>query len=188
MLHAVAEAPPLEIVQEKGRVVATIRPDPGGTSMNARIPTKFGALSTAAEVIKGVDLAGRRAIVTGGASGIGGETARAPADAGAEVTLAVRNVEAGVRTAEDIVASTGNKEVLVSPLDLADPASVAAFTANWDGPLHILVNNAGVMAAPLTRTAQGWELQFATNHLGHFALATGLHDALATAGNARVVS
>jgi NAD(P)-dependent dehydrogenase (short-subunit alcohol dehydrogenase family) len=65
---------------------------------------------------------------------------------------------------------------------------VTAFTTNWDGPLHILVNNAGVMAAPLTRTAQGWELQFATNHLGHFALATGLREALAAAGNARVVS
>jgi NAD(P)-dependent dehydrogenase (short-subunit alcohol dehydrogenase family) len=153
-----------------------------------RITTPFDEQSTAAEVIAGVDLTGRRAIVTGGASGIGIETARTLADAGAEVTLAVRNVEVGVRTAEDIVASTGNKEVLVSPLDLADPASVTAFTTNWDGPLHILVNNAGVMAAPLTRTAQGWELQFATNHLGHFALATGLREALAAAGNARVVS
>jgi NAD(P)-dependent dehydrogenase (short-subunit alcohol dehydrogenase family) len=153
-----------------------------------RITTPFDAQSTAAEVIAGIDLSGRRAIVTGGASGIGVETARTLADAGAEVTLAVRNVEAGVRTAEDIVASTGNKEVLVSPLDLADPASVAAFTTNWDGPLHILVNNAGVMAAPLTRTARGWELQFATNHLGHFAFAVGLRDALAAAGNARVVS
>lgn len=153
-----------------------------------RIITPFGAQSTAAEVIAGIDLTGRRAIVTGGASGIGVETARTLADAGAEVTLAVRNVKAGVRTADDIVASTGNKEVLVSPLDLADPASVAAFTTNWDGPLHILVNNAGVMAAPLSRTAQGWELQFATNHLGHFALATGLRDALAAAENARVVS
>jgi NAD(P)-dependent dehydrogenase (short-subunit alcohol dehydrogenase family) len=153
-----------------------------------RITTPFGAESTAAEVIAGIDLTGRRAIVTGGASGIGVETARALASANAEVTLAVRNVEAGVRTAADIVASTGNKEVLVSPLDLADPASAAAFTTNWDGPLHILVSNAGVMAAPLTRTAPGWELQFATNHLGHFALATGLHGALAAAGNARVVS
>ena len=153
-----------------------------------RITTPFGEQSTAAEVIAGIDLIGKRAIVTGGASGIGVETARALASAGAEVTLAVRNVEAGVRTVKDIVASTGNKEVLVAPLDLADPASVAAFAVRWDGPLHILVNNAGVMAAPLTRTAQGWELQFATNHLGHFALATGLHEALAAAGNARVVS
>ena len=91
--------------------------------------------------------------------------------------------------AKDIVASTGRKEVLVSPLDLADPASVAAFTANWDGPLHLLVNNAGVMALPdLQLTPAGWEMQLATNHLGHFALASGLHDALAAAGNARIVS
>jgi NAD(P)-dependent dehydrogenase (short-subunit alcohol dehydrogenase family) len=153
-----------------------------------RITTPFGAQSTAADVIAGIDLTGRRAIVTGGASGIGVETARALASANAEVTLAVRNVEAGERTAEDIVASTGNKQVLVAALDLADQASVAGFVAGWDGPLHILVNNAGVMAAPLTRTAQGWELQFATNHLGHFALATGLHEALAAGRNARVVS
>ena len=153
-----------------------------------RITTAFGEQSTAAEVIAGIDLTGKRAIVTGGASGIGVETVRALASANAEVTLAVRNVEAGERTAEDIVADTGNKQVLVAPLDLADPASVAAFTAAWDGPLHILVNNAGVMAAPLTRTAHGWELQFATNHLGHFALATAFHEALAAAGSARVVS
>lgn len=154
----------------------------------SRITTPFGATSTAAEVIDGIDLTGRRAVVTGGASGIGVETARALAGAGAEVTLAVRNTEAGERTAEDIIATTGNKLITVAPLDLADRASVAAFVAGWDGPLHILVNNAGVMAAPLTRTAEGWELQFATNHLGHFGLATGLHRALAAAGGARVVS
>jgi NAD(P)-dependent dehydrogenase (short-subunit alcohol dehydrogenase family) len=154
----------------------------------SRITTPFGATSTAAEVIDGIDLTGRRAVVTGGASGIGIETARALAGAGAEVTLAVRNPSAGERTAEDIVAGTGNKQVHVAPLDLADRASVDAFVAGWDGPLHILVDNAGVMAAPLTRTAEGWELQFATNHLGHFRLATGLHGALAAAGGARVVS
>ena len=76
----------------------------------------------------------------------------------------------------------------VGRLDLADQASVAAFTAAWDGPLHILVNNAGVMAAPETRTPEGWELQFATNHLGHFALTLDLLPALAAAGGARVVS
>jgi NAD(P)-dependent dehydrogenase (short-subunit alcohol dehydrogenase family) len=126
--------------------------------------------------------------VTGGASGIGIETAQALAGAGAEVTLAVRNLAAGERTADDIIAATGNKQVLVAPLDLADRASVAAFTAEWDGPLHILVNNAGVMACPEARTAEGWELQFATNHLGHFALATGLHSPLAAAGGARIAS
>ena len=143
----------------------------------------YGAQTTAAEVVAGVDLTDRRAVVTGGASGIGVETARALAAAGADVTIAVRNLEAGARTA----AAIGHN-VEVAPLDLADRASVAAFVAGWDGPLHILVDNAGVMASPLVRTPEGWEQQFATNHLGHFALATGLHDALAAAGGARVVS
>ncbi|MFD6334159.1 SDR family NAD(P)-dependent oxidoreductase [Streptomyces niveus] len=153
-----------------------------------RISTPFTRETTAAEVIDGIDLTGRRAVVTGGASGIGVETARALASAGAEVTLAVRNVEAGERTAADITATTGNPHVLVAPIELADRASVAAFATAWQGPLHILVNNAGVMAEPLNRTPEGWEHQFATNHLGHFGLALGLHDALAEAGNARIVS
>ncbi|MGW0828017.1 SDR family NAD(P)-dependent oxidoreductase [Streptomyces sp. NPDC002845] len=153
-----------------------------------RITTPFTAESTAAEVIGDIDLTGRRAVVTGAASGIGVETARALAGAGAEVTLAVRNVVAGQRTAEDIRAATGTDRVRVAPLDLADPASVRAFAEAWQGPLHILVNNAGVMAPQETRTLQGWELQFTTNHLGHFALTTGLHAALAAADGARVVS
>jgi NAD(P)-dependent dehydrogenase (short-subunit alcohol dehydrogenase family) len=152
------------------------------------ITTGFTASSTAAEVIAGIDLTGRRAIVTGGGSGIGVETARALASAGADVTIAVRQREQGERAADDIIATTGNKQLVVAHLDLADPASVAAFVAGWDGPLHILVNNAGMMASPLMRTAQGWEMQFATNHLGHFGLATGLYGALAAAGGARVVS
>ncbi|MEW1735321.1 SDR family NAD(P)-dependent oxidoreductase [Nocardia beijingensis] len=156
--------------------------------MTDRITTPFSAGTTAGEVLAGVDLTGRRAIVTGGASGIGVETARALAGAGAEVTLAVRDLAAGERTAADIVGTTGNDRVRVAPLDLADQASVAAFVAEWAGPLHMLINNAGVMASPLLRTPQGWEMQFATNHLGHFALATGLHRALAAAGTARVVS
>lgn len=115
--------------------------------MSDRISTPFDARSTAAEVIAGVDLTGRRAVVTGGASGIGVETARALAGAGAEVTLAGRNREAGERTAADITESSGNRQVLVAALDLADQASVAAFVAGWHGPLHVLVNNAGVRAA-----------------------------------------
>ncbi|WP_405765581.1 SDR family NAD(P)-dependent oxidoreductase [Actinacidiphila glaucinigra] len=154
---------------------------------HARVTTPFGARTTAAEVVAGVDLTGRRAVVTGGSSGIGVETARALAAAGAEVTLAVRDTAAGARTADGVTATTGNERVLTAPLDLSDRASIAAFVAAWEGPLHILVDNAGVMASPETRTPEGWELQFATNHLGHFALTTGLHPALRAAGDARVV-
>ncbi len=155
----------------------------------ARIVTPFGFHSTAAEVAAGIDLSGRRAIVTGGAGGIGVETARALAGTGAEVTLAVRNVDAGARAAADIASTTGNRAVRVARLDLTDRASIAAFVAAWDGPLHVLVNNAGIMALPaLERTPNGWEMQFATNHLGHFALAAGLHRALAADGAARIVS
>jgi NAD(P)-dependent dehydrogenase (short-subunit alcohol dehydrogenase family) len=156
--------------------------------MSSRITTPFAATSTAAEVIAGVDLTGHRVVVTGGASGIGIETARALAGANAEVTLAVRDTATGDRVAEKLRESTSSKNIHVAYLDLSDPATVAAFVRNWEGPLHILVNNAGVMAAPLARTPQGWEMQFATNHLGHFALANGLHGALAAAGGARVVA
>src|SRR5882757_2347497 len=149
-----------------------------------RITIPFGFDSTGAEVIAGVDLSGKRAIVTGAASGIGVETARALADAGADVTLAVRDTAAGGRAAEQI-----GGRVDVAPLDLTAPTSIAAFVAAWDGPLHVLVNNAGVMAIQeLTLSATGHEMQFATNHLGHFALAAGLHGALAAAGGARIVS
>ncbi|OON81446.1 SDR family NAD(P)-dependent oxidoreductase [Streptomyces tsukubensis] len=158
----------------------------------ARITTPFGATSTAAEVIADTDLTGSRAVVTGATSGIGVETARALASAGAEVTLAVRDTEAGDRTAADITATTGNSRVLVSPLDLADRSSVKAFARSWHGPLQILVQNAGVMFTPFERTPEGRELQFATNYLGHFELVLALHAALAEAGGhpggARVVS
>jgi NAD(P)-dependent dehydrogenase (short-subunit alcohol dehydrogenase family) len=151
------------------------------------ITTPFGFGSTADDVAAGVDLAGKRAIVTGGASGIGTETARVLAQAGADVTLAVRNVEAGERVAREITASTGNPNLHVASVDVADLASVRSFADAWTGPLHILVNNAGVMATPEGRTPAGVELQFATNYLGHFALALGLHGALREAGGARVV-
>jgi NAD(P)-dependent dehydrogenase (short-subunit alcohol dehydrogenase family) len=139
-------------------------------------------------VAAGIDLSGKRIIVTGAASGIGVETARALAGTGAHVTLAVRNMDVGRQVAADISASTGNQNLHVAPLELTDRASIAAFVAAWDGPLHVLVNNAGVMALPEQRTPEGWEMQFATNHLGHFALAIGLHGALAAAGAARIVS
>ena len=153
-----------------------------------RILNDYDDTTTALEVVQGLDLTGRRAVVTGAASGIGVETARALAHAGAQVTLAVRNTAAGDRVAEDIARTSGREDVAVAHLDLADLASIDAFTASWTGPLHILVNNAGVMATPQGTTAQGFETQFGTNHLGHFALTTGLHEALRAAGDARVVS
>jgi len=152
---------------------------------------QFNASSTAAEVLEGVDLAGRRAVVTGASSGIGTETARALAAAGADVTMAVRNVDAGNRVAEQLRGGlgAGAGQLQVMHLDLANLSNVRAFASAWSGPLHILVNNAGVMAPPtLTRSSQGWETQFATNHIGHFALAQQLHGALAAANGARVVS
>jgi NAD(P)-dependent dehydrogenase (short-subunit alcohol dehydrogenase family) len=150
--------------------------------MNA-LEIPFNATSTAAEVIAGVELHGRRAIVTGASSGIGVETARALAQAGAEVTLAVRDVEAG----EKVRHAIGAQRVRVMSLDLANQTSIANFVASWRGPLHILVCNAGIMATPELRTSEGWEMQLATNHLGHFALALGLHGAMKHAGRARVV-
>ena len=151
------------------------------------ITTPFGAASTADEVIAGVDLTGRRAVVTGGAAGLGYETARALASAGADVTIAARRLEAAETAAREISASTGNPAVHPAVLDLADLESVRRFVESWTGPLHILVDNAGVMATPEQRTREGRELQFATNHLGHFALTVGLHAALTAAGDARVV-
>jgi NAD(P)-dependent dehydrogenase (short-subunit alcohol dehydrogenase family) len=157
--------------------------------MSHLLQTPFSRTSTASQVIDGVDLSGKTAIVTGAGSGLGIETARALASVGAEVTLAVRRPQAAAEIAVGIIRETGNAAVSVSALDLSDQHSVRAFTAAWERPLHILVNNAGIMALPeLERTREGWEMQFATNFMGHFALTVGLHGALAAANGARVVS
>ncbi|MFK4271452.1 SDR family NAD(P)-dependent oxidoreductase [Streptomyces milbemycinicus] len=156
------------------------------------ISTPFTAASTADDVLQGQDLTGVRAIVTGGSSGIGAETARALTAVGAEVTLAVRDTIAGDTVAAAISQATGRTRPRVARLDLADRATVAEFVDAWRGPLHLLINNTGVVTGGLERTREGWELQFATNHLGHFALATGLHGALARGASdrdgARIVS
>lgn len=151
------------------------------------INSGFTAASTASDVIRGIDLTDKIAIVTGGYSGLGLETTRALALAGARVVVPARDVARARAVIADVAAG-----VEVRSMDLADPASIDAFAADFLAcglPLHILVNNAGIMALEeLTRDAQGNELQFSTNHLGHFRLVARLWPALKRAAGARVVS
>lgn len=152
---------------------------------------RFGARSTAREVIEGHDLSGRDAIVTGGASGIGIETARALALAGARVVIATRDAAKGEAVAAALRKETVSEKIEFRPLDLSSLESVKRFAADFLAlrrDLHLLINNAGIMAAPLVYTDAGFESQFGTNHIGHFFLTVGLLPALKSAGNARVVS
>lgn len=144
------------------------------------VDSPFGATSTAAEVLDGVNLSGRRAVVTGGYGGIGLALVRALAHAGADVLAPARRPEVAREALADVPGVT------VAALDLADQRSVATLVEQHDGPVDLLVLNAGVMACPETRTPQGWELQLATNHLGHFALVNRLLPRLTDGG--RVVS
>ena len=149
------------------------------------LPSGFGPTTTAAEVASGVDLAGKVAVVTGGSSGIGPETARVLSAAGARVVVGARDT----RKAEQALSAVN--EVEVWPLDLADPDSVDRFARSFvdsGSALDVLINNAGVMAAPLTRDGRGYEIQFATNHLGHFQLTARLWGPLRRARHAHVVS
>jgi NAD(P)-dependent dehydrogenase (short-subunit alcohol dehydrogenase family) len=150
------------------------------------IKSGYAPKTPAAVVIKGVDLSGKNAIVTGGGSGIGVETVRSLAGAGASVIVPARSVDKAKGALKGV-----NGNVAVAGMDLGDLASIKRFA---DGvlragkPLHILINNAGVMACPETRVGPGWEAQFGTNHLGHFALTTALLPLLEKANGARVVS
>jgi NAD(P)-dependent dehydrogenase (short-subunit alcohol dehydrogenase family) len=145
----------------------------------------FGATSTADDVLDGIDLHGRVALVTGGYSGIGLETTRALVRAGAEVIVPARRVE----TAQEALADLSGVEV--GRLDLGDLGSVQSFADNLlerGRPLDILINSAGIMAIPLTRVGPGWEAQFATNHLGHFALVNRLWPLVRPGGRVVAVS
>lgn len=148
------------------------------------IGSGFTAAATASDVLAGIDLSDRTAIVTGGYSGIGVETTRALREAGARVVVPARDLAKARRTLAGI-------DVEIEPLDLVDPGSIDDFAARFlstGEPLHILVCSAGIMACPLARDARGYEMQFTTNHLGHFQLTTRLWPALARANGARVVS
>lgn len=154
------------------------------TRLQTPLHTGFGPTSTASDVLAGIDLTGKTAIVTGGYSGIGTETSRALRAAGARVIVPARDLAKAH-------ANLVGMDVEIEPMDLADPASVDRFAQAFLArglPLHILINSAGIMACPLERDARGYEKQFATNHLGHFQLTMRLWPALARAGGARVVS
>jgi len=155
------------------------------------IQSPYGAKSVAGEVVKGLNLKGKTAIVTGASSGLGIETARALVSAGARVIMPVRTREKGDKVIAELRAATGNPSIATAVMDLADYDSVGAFAAGFvasGSPLHILINNAGIMACPERRIAGRIESQFGTNHLGHMILACRLAPALLKADRARVVA
>jgi NAD(P)-dependent dehydrogenase (short-subunit alcohol dehydrogenase family) len=148
------------------------------------IDSGFGPANTTADVIKGIDLTGKIAIVTGGYVGLGLETTKTLLSAGATVIVPVR-------TPEKASVNLSGLNVEIGSLDLLDPSSIDAFASNFlssGRPLHILINNAAIMASPLLRDSRGYEAQFSTNHLGHFQLTARLWPALVKANGARVVS
>ena len=156
-----------------------------------RDASTFGPHTTTTDVLDGIDLRGRVALVTGGSSGLGQETARALAEKGAQVTLTARNVPKGEAVAAEIRSATGNLQVAVEELELGSLASIRAFARRFlarHDRLHILVNNAGVMACPFGKTADGFEMQFGTNHVGHFLMTCLLMPALRAGAPSRVVS
>lgn len=145
----------------------------------------FNAHSTASEVIQGIDLDGKVAIITGGYAGIGLETARVLSSAGATVIIPARDVEKANKNLEGIA------NVEIEKMDLMDPDSIDAFAEKFlasDRPLNILINNAGIMWVPLRRDRRGFESQLATNHLGHFQLTARLWPALKKAEGSRVIN
>ncbi|MGW3633285.1 SDR family NAD(P)-dependent oxidoreductase [Streptomyces sp. NPDC005122] len=154
------------------------------TTAQHRIGSGFGARSTADDVLQGIDLSGKLAIVTGGYSGLGLETTRALTEAGAHVVVPARRPDVARK------AVAGISGVEVDDLDLGDLDSVRAFAERFlasGRTVDIVIDNAGIMACPETRVGPGWEAQFATNHLGHFALVNRLWPAIEP-GGARVVS
>ncbi|PWI13789.1 oxidoreductase [Streptomyces sp. Act143] len=149
-----------------------------------KIGSGYDAHSTADDVLAGIDLSGKLAVVTGGYSGLGLETTRALTAAGARVVVPARRPD----TAREALAGVDGVEV--DSLDLGDLESVRAFAERFlasDRTIDLMIDNAGIMACPETRVGPGWEAQFATNHLGHFALVNRLWPAIAP-GGARVVS
>lgn len=154
-------------------------------ALQTPINSGFNAQSTAEEIIKGIDLSGKIAIVTGGNTGIGLETTKTLAMAGATVIVPARNVEKAMENLQDV------PNVEIETMDLMNPSSIDAFTQKFlasGRPLHLLINNAGVMWVPLRRDSRGLESQLATNYLAQFQLAARLWPALKNADGARIVN
>lgn len=159
----------------------------GSVDAMNRVTTPFGPKATADEVLDGVDLGNKTFVVTGGASGIGRETVLALARRGARVVVGARNPDAATAAFSTDV-SEHDMDVSVRQLDVSDPASINRFIEGWQGSLDAFVANAGIMALPARELdVHGWELQLATNYLGHFALARGFRPALASSGGRVVV-
>ena len=163
---------------EKGKIMISEQQKP--------VDSGFGAKSEPKEVLKGIDLNGKVAMVTGGYSGIGLETARGLKEAGARVIVPARRTYVAKKELSGIV-----EEENIMEMDLADPISVNHFVneyKNTGSSLDILINNAAVMACPQMPTKEGWDLQFAVNHIGHFILTKGLLPIMMKSSEARIVT
>jgi len=153
--------------------------------------SEFNRDTTTGEVLEGLDLAGRRFVVTGAASGLGFESSRALAEHGASVAVLARSRERASDAVDRLHQLVPNAQLEAGVVDLSDLASVAAFSASYlsgHDAIDVLINNAGVMACPYGRTTDGFETQFGTNHLGHFALTARLAPAIMAGHQPRVVT
>ncbi|MGH9017810.1 MAG: SDR family NAD(P)-dependent oxidoreductase, partial [Acidimicrobiales bacterium] len=153
--------------------------------------TEFGRDTTTDDVLQGMDLTGRRFVITGAASGLGRESARALAAHGASVTLLARSRERAEGAVSEVGAMVPGADLEAGVADLGNLDSIRAFARSYladHQAVDVLVNNAGVMACPLGRTADGFEIQFGTNHLGHFLLTALLYPALRAGDRPRVVT
>ena len=151
----------------------------------------FGHDTTTDEVLDGIDLTGRKVLITGASGGLGAETARALASAGASVIIPARALDKARSAVDAIVASTGNDDITIESVELGSLASIREFGERWNANherLDLLINNAGVMACPQDTTSDGFERQFGTNHLGHFLLTGLVAPTLLANGSGRIVN
>ena len=151
----------------------------------------FGHDTTTDEVLDGIDLSGKKVLITGASGGLGAETARAMASKGASVVITARDIDKAQGAVDAIIASTGNSDITIESVELGSLDSIRAFGQRWNANhdrLDILINNAGVMACPQDTTSDGFERQFGTNHLGHFTLTGLIAPTLLASGAARIVN